>query len=311
MCLTSDSMSLDQEMGVFRTNVTASSKLFFPSEKFSSPANSKIMQFAVTVETTGKTDECALAGMYVQLKVTNMRDKVLFSTCKHVSCDPSVRSYEILLHELEETEFEAAYRRVLQDDFMKLNTTVIQTLGMKSKNVAEVATLSEEVENMFHSMEGRDVTILVEDKQIEAHKFVLMSRSEAIRKMLATKDTSCFRVIGFSHAVFAQVVTFMYTDEIGAHEPVSADLLIAAIQYKVKGLEKLCLDRMKRSVDVDMAMKIVKALKEFKEVRLLAIRDDALELVMKNIKLVPESDLNVLYGIPRIASLSLKNLRIN
>ena len=89
-----------------------------------------------------------------------------------------------------------------------------------------------------------DVTFVVEESRIPAHRCVLACRSEHFRAMFMSgmmeSSARDVAVIDISPKVFRAVLTYIYTETVDVTDDLSADLFIAANRFCLQPLKSLC-----------------------------------------------------------------------
>ena len=143
-------------------------------------------------------------------------------------------------------------------------------------------SLVSDFSRLINNAELADVKFIVEGQTVFAHRAVLACRSEYFKVMLLTggmresrASDSAATAAGFggnngqdapihlqdvSHAVFLQVLEFLYTDSVAN---VSLDagihLMIASERFMLDRLKSLCEDVIRRDIDIDNCIGILVA----------------------------------------------------
>ncbi|XP_047057684.1 BTB/POZ and MATH domain-containing protein 1-like [Lolium rigidum] len=161
---------------------------------------------------------------------------------------------------------------VLQEECREVRVENIATVGTPpgiSKDLGKLLLLDESSEV------GRpDVTFVVEEAEIQAHKLVLAMRSPvfAAEFRWQTEEGERIRIDDMSASIFRSMLRFIYTDELpikrsndvsGAskvkyaekrREAMALDLLVAADRYDLDRLRLMCENILSESIDVASVM---------------------------------------------------------
>ncbi|KAH9363562.1 hypothetical protein HPB48_005905 [Haemaphysalis longicornis] len=102
-------------------------------------------------------------------------------------------------------------------------------------------------DGLGHSVENqkfRDVVIVVDGQQFHAHKAVLAAASPVFATVFehdsATNGSTRLDVTDTDHAVFRQVLLFIYTGRVVNIDAMAADLLVAADRFSLGHLKSMC-----------------------------------------------------------------------
>ncbi|KAF3436296.1 hypothetical protein FNV43_RR23388 [Rhamnella rubrinervis] len=89
-----------------------------------------------------------------------------------------------------------------------------------------------------------DVTFIIEGKRFYAHRLCLLASSDAFRAMFdggyRERDAQDIKIPNIRWDVFMLMMRFIYTGSIGVDIDIAQDLLMAADQYLLEGLKRLC-----------------------------------------------------------------------
>eukprot|EP00252_Welwitschia_mirabilis_P019885 TRINITY_DN4718_c0_g1_i2.p1 TRINITY_DN4718_c0_g1~~TRINITY_DN4718_c0_g1_i2.p1 ORF type:complete len:262 (+),score=45.97 TRINITY_DN4718_c0_g1_i2:115-900(+) len=89
-----------------------------------------------------------------------------------------------------------------------------------------------------------DVTFLVEGRRFYAHRIALLASSDAFRAMFdggyREKDASDIEIPNISWEVFELMMRYIYTGTVDIPAGLAQDLLMAADQYLLESLKRLC-----------------------------------------------------------------------
>jgi leucine-zipper-like transcriptional regulator 1 len=107
-----------------------------------------------------------------------------------------------------------------------------------------------------------DVTFVVEDQDVYAHKFMLM-RCPYFQALflgqMRESQLSTIRIEQVSHPIFLAVLEYLYTDEVHIPFDAAMELFEAADLYMIPRLKTMCERRMLHSISVDNAASIFHA----------------------------------------------------
>ena len=111
-----------------------------------------------------------------------------------------------------------------------------------------------------------DVTFLVEERPLHAHRCILTARCEAFRGMFnssmregSAKGPVEVPVLEVSHAAFRCMLQYVYGGAVHVPEELAVELLGLADRYLLEGLKLLCGFTLARMVSVDTVAHIIQA----------------------------------------------------
>lgn len=111
--------------------------------------------------------------------------------------------------------------------------------------------------SLYEDEDVKDVTFIVENKKIRAHKIILMIRCDYFRKMFQgdwaeTKKEGIY-VGDFTYVAFSVFLEYVYTGTVAGSLdlPVAVDLLQIADCYQERKLQTLCEETLKDRIKVD------------------------------------------------------------
>ena len=121
--------------------------------------------------------------------------------------------------------------------------------------------LANDLKNLLNNEKFSDVTFIVEDKKIYAHRCILMARSEPLQIMVngPMKEgyEDSIEIQDATYDRFFAFLQFLYTDDIPALKEDDMDvemvieLLSIADQYMVDTLKTICEKAIERNIKVD------------------------------------------------------------
>ena len=103
---------------------------------------------------------------------------------------------------------------------------------------------------VFESGESSDVTFVVEEERVCAHRFVLLARSPVLSSLCADADDD-IEISEVSPAVFKEVPRFAYCDELSSPDVLStAD---GAPRAVLKAADRFGVTRLKQLAEIELA----------------------------------------------------------
>lgn len=104
--------------------------------------------------------------------------------------------------------------------------------------------LADDFERFLESETGTDITLCVEDKELRAHKVILIARSPVFAAMcqISALDIYTNRVVipDLPYETLSEMLRFVYTGNQPAEEKITSELLMAADKYKIERLKCMC-----------------------------------------------------------------------
>lgn len=129
---------------------------------------------------------------------------------------------------------------------------------------------------MFNNQLLSDIIFIVEGKPLYAHKIILASRSEYFSKWFAsgTQEAQSSEIVinNCSHAVFEELLRFIYTDDCkvtGVH--VAVELIDIAQKYGLLRLRALMELLLSKNIEVDSACNILETALKYNSLQLKMI----------------------------------------
>lgn len=108
-----------------------------------------------------------------------------------------------------------------------------------------------------------DVTIKVQGKSIEAHKFLLAESSLVLySRMLLHKNQNILELDGLDFEVVQEMINFIYEDRVLDLKKNVDALLTAALQYKMERLRKYCEKYLYENLTTENALATLKVAKK-------------------------------------------------
>ncbi|XP_057324128.1 speckle-type POZ protein-like [Microplitis mediator] len=138
---------------------------------------------------------------------------------------------------------------LIPDDVLTVGVDVIVTddaitIPIKSSFNFSKSQMVGDIKEIYISRANSDVTIVVGDKEFQAHKFIMMVRSPVLSKMLThemvEKKSKQVSITDITPEIFEKVLEYIYTDQVIDLGDDAFDLLEAAKKYQLLSLEKMC-----------------------------------------------------------------------
>lgn len=193
-----------------------------------------------------------------------------------------------------------ASRGLLPNDTLTLIcdiTIILDTIDIVPSNVSDIGSLNdgshyEDFSMLLETGRFSDVTLLVDDKEFEAHKSILTIRSEVFAAMFdheMMEENKSNRVVikDFDHRVIQEMLTFIYSNKSPNLDDMAAELLAAADKYALKRLKIMCETVLHRDLNVDSAIETLILADRYDAVRLKA---QSLNVIRANIATVVKTD---------------------
>lgn len=166
--------------------------------------------------------------------------------------------------------------------FCEVKTAVEVKFSNCKYNVVS-KTVSEDICKLFETQKLSDFALLVDGRTILVHKAILAVRSPVFEDMLIdllTDTKTIIEIDDFSYEAVLELVRYIYTGHVENIDAVSKELLLAAIKYKVPGLEPICCDNITSRLCTTNAADFLKfahenQLKELKDVILNYFKVDS------------------------------------
>ena len=146
---------------------------------------------------------------------------------------------------------------------MKVYTDPIDRI--KTLNITEPAVKDSASRNcladLYDTTKCSDVTFVVNDKKIQAHKCVLASCSVVFDAMFSNemkeKETNEVKIDDVEERVFTEMLRFIYTGQVENSNVIAADLLSVADKYDLKHLKDFAQLEMMKNFSVETAAKFL------------------------------------------------------
>lgn len=152
------------------------------------------------------------------------------------------------------------------------------------------STLISELSSMIGNDKYSDVTIIIEDRPIPAHKFIL-SRSKYFEAMFSGEmiesSSREVRITNISYKAFYEVLKYLYTDQIDTSTDYALEILEAADLLCLDRLKKICEHSILASIDIENAATIYQASDVH---NITSLKEASLEFILANFDKVSKSN---------------------
>jgi len=151
------------------------------------------------------------------------------------------------------------------------------------------SSLLSDLRNMINHPRFSDVTFIVDGKEIKANKDILAARCEHFRALfyggMKEQTESCVRIDDIQYQVFEAVLEYLYTDCVKA---MSVDmyllLMIAAERFMIDRLKALCQDNIRKNINIDNVVPILRVVYYHGENSLKEICMDFIHVNFKDVR---------------------------
>lgn len=124
------------------------------------------------------------------------------------------------------------------------------------------SSLVSDLREFLNEAKLSDVTFIVEGKPVYAHKLLCM-RCSYFRAMfegqMRESQQKTITINNVSHRVFLALLEYLYTDELEFPMEIAMDLFVAADQFGIERLKRLCEKKILVSINIDTAATILQA----------------------------------------------------
>ena len=144
------------------------------------------------------------------------------------------------------------------DKIMTKNCTAFDNIKADEKSQH---VLLNDYESLLNNQKLCDVTIVISDKKLHAHKAILAAHSPVFMNMFVN-DTienreSILQITDIEFKVFQELLRFIYSGKIESMDIVVNDLLVAADKYSIGGLLRKCEEYLQNIFNVDNIINIL------------------------------------------------------
>ncbi|XP_044580716.1 speckle-type POZ protein B-like [Cotesia glomerata] len=144
---------------------------------------------------------------------------------------------------------------IIYDEYVTQNNPITNSLEDSD------GTLNKDFENLLISKKNCDVVITVGDEKFDAHKVVLITRSNVFEAMfehdMKESKTNEVDIPDVDPGVFRRVLEFIYTDKVEDLDIFADELLEASDKYQLHGLKKMCETSLSKTLSFKNAVRIL------------------------------------------------------
>ncbi|XP_049831540.1 TD and POZ domain-containing protein 1-like [Schistocerca gregaria] len=110
---------------------------------------------------------------------------------------------------------------------------------------------------LLESADSSDVTLMVGEVSLAAHRAVLTARSPVLAEKLKDTPNGTLQMDGAPHKELGEALLYMYSDQLPYPESVSDKLLVLADNYELRVLKKYCEEQLADQISVNNAVSLV------------------------------------------------------
>lgn len=151
------------------------------------------------------------------------------------------------------------------------------------------SSLITDLRNTLNDPRFSDVTFIIEGKPVHAHK-LLCSRCPYFKAMfegrMIESQQRSISINNVNYSVFVAILEYLYTDDIEINLDMAMDLFVAADQFGVERLKKLCEKKILVSINIDNAATIMQAANLH---HATGLRQSCLDFILRNFDIVSKT----------------------
>lgn len=144
--------------------------------------------------------------------------------------------------------------------------------------------IGEDFKKLLDDNIARDITLVANEKEYQAHKAILMARSPFFYAMLThdmkEKQENKITVPDIDLKIFEKMIEYIYSDRVTNLDSCAEQMLEVADQYQLLGLVEMCEESLTKSITVENAIKLLVLADKFNAQQLLEF---SLNFVVSNI----------------------------
>lgn len=148
------------------------------------------------------------------------------------------------------------------DGQQRLNDFWYFKLAMEIKIDIPPSSIISDLRDFLNEQKLSDVTFVVEGKSVYAHKLLCM-RCSYFRAMfegqMREAQQKTVTINNVSHRVFLALLEYLYTDDVEISMDIAMELFVAADQFGVERLKRMCEKKILLSINIDSAATIMQA----------------------------------------------------
>merc|ERR1712157_431856 len=160
-----------------------------------------------------------------------------------------------------------------------------------ANSIPITSTYIQQMRDMVNESEFSDVTFIVEDRNIYAHKTILANRCEHFAAMFRSgmreSHETEIPLPNVSYAVFLLVLEYLYTDSVKIPLEHAVDLFLIAEFYQITRLKEMCTVVVRRNLNADNASTLLQSAHEN---HCLIVKDLCMEYIVANFDIISKSE---------------------
>lgn len=287
----------------FETSLKSKNRL--TSEKFIMAEDPKVewcivLTFSTSAKCRTRCNYCS----NIVSTISSPYDISLF--LENTKTDYNPRSFNIILSIIDAKGCKVLTRIKTYDDVIKVENCGFETFTSKKEldsflvegnltifceiNIIKSPNMNgHPVEQGFHSYINKksysDVTLIVGEEKIPAHKIILASKSPVFNKMflcdMLESHSNEAKVTGIKLEVVNELLRFIYTGEVTKLDELALDIFKAAHFYQVSDLKLICEHFLRTTLSVES---VTNSLMLADDYEAECLKDHCLAFVLKNFK---------------------------
>lgn len=150
-----------------------------------------------------------------------------------------------------------------------------------------------------------DITFVLGDKTLSAHKHVIAAQSIVFQRMflspLTERENTRVQILDINPKVFEEFINYLYTGEINNFNNIVEDVIVVASKYQVKELKTLCENFMLQHLNVQ---NVVKFIFMADKLRCPELKQEAVKFLKNSAstltKVIEEENIEAIKGLKKI-----------
>jgi len=160
-----------------------------------------------------------------------------------------------------------------------------------NNSISVTTSFVRDMRKLVNDDEFSDVTFIVEDQPVHAHRAILSNRcdhfSAMFRSGMIESTEREIRLPNMSHAAFVLVMEYIYTDSVKIDAQHAVEVYVAADLYQLDRLKDMCSVVVKRSLNCENASLL---LQEANNAHCFALKNICMEYIIANFDIVSKSE---------------------
>lgn len=158
-------------------------------------------------------------------------------------------------------------------------------------SVPVTASFLQDLKDMVDEEEYSDVTFIVEDKPVHAHRIILAKRCDHFSAMFRSGMRESvereIRIPNVSHAVFVLLMEYIYTDSVLIDLEYAVELYITADLYQLDRLKEMCMVVLRRNLNGENAAIL---LQSANDAHCHVLKDICMAYIVDNFDIISKSE---------------------